>query len=196
MEPYGLFKLMNFPATPFTISPGDSRVVTVRFQPTQLGLYFPSLKISSNDPDENPISVTLMGTAVETDVIVTPRSINFGNVCVGSNSEQTITVLNDGTADVVIGTIGKPSSPFSRIGGTCSDGSTLAPRGSCTIIVGLGPTSTEPFYSSMLITSINHAGKSWFVDLRRTGVVPDITIDETTLNLVMFYLEVRWKKQS
>ncbi len=48
-------------AAPFTISPGDSHEVTISMSPTTEGAKSASLQIVSNDPDENPIEVSLTG---------------------------------------------------------------------------------------------------------------------------------------
>ncbi|MGH7772091.1 MAG: choice-of-anchor D domain-containing protein [Candidatus Binatia bacterium] len=47
---------------PFTLLPGETRIVTVRFAPTSPGAKSATLRFISNDPDENPKDVPLSGT--------------------------------------------------------------------------------------------------------------------------------------
>ena len=47
----------------FTVSPGGSHTITVRFAPTSIGDKSASLRIDSDDPDEDPLYVSLSGTA-------------------------------------------------------------------------------------------------------------------------------------
>ena len=75
---------------------------------------------------------------------VTGGPLAFGNVAVGTTSApQTLTLHNDGTANLVIASI-TVTPPFSRpvgtTGGTCA--ATLTPASSCTINVVFSPTAT------------------------------------------------------
>ncbi len=85
-------------------------------------------------------------------ITVTPITVIFGNVNVGSNPERYITVRNDGSANLIIGTITNPFSPFSIVSDNCSD-KTLSQFASCTIIVGFSPIFTGTFNSTFNIPS-------------------------------------------
>ena len=50
----------------FSLAPGTSRTVTVRFAPTSAGAKSATLRFTSDDPDENLKDVPLSGTGVET----------------------------------------------------------------------------------------------------------------------------------
>lgn len=90
------FKALS-PATPFTVDAAENRQVSVRFYPDAAGSYNTTMKIYSNDPDESPASVTLLGNCsnVPTGVIdLSHIAHNFGSVLVGETSavwELTIT---------------------------------------------------------------------------------------------------------
>lgn len=47
---------------PFTLAPGTTRNMVVRFSPAAVGAKSASLNLTSNDPDENPVTVALSGT--------------------------------------------------------------------------------------------------------------------------------------
>lgn len=55
-----MFMLVTSP--PSTLAGGSNSIFTVRFTPTSLGTKTATLSIASNDPDENPFTITLTGT--------------------------------------------------------------------------------------------------------------------------------------
>ncbi len=70
-----------------------------------------------------------------------PTSIDFGNVSAGKTSEKKITVKNMGGVPLTLDAIGSVSSPFVRSGGTCTDGKTLVPNATCTLLIEFVPTA-------------------------------------------------------
>jgi uncharacterized repeat protein (TIGR03803 family) len=63
----GEFSLVSSP--PGTLAAGASAAFTVRFSPTSPGAKSATLSISSNDPDENPFTLTLAGSGASQPVI-------------------------------------------------------------------------------------------------------------------------------
>jgi len=131
-----------------TLAPTESCTITVDFTPVLAQVYNADMLIPSNDPDSPSVTVTLAGTgtaATVPDITVTDTvapaddlSVDFGDVMVSNSLEQTVTVTNDGTGDLVIGTVGPVSAPFSISSDLCG-GQTLVPAGSCTIDVAYTP---------------------------------------------------------
>lgn len=74
---------------------------------------------------------------------VVANSVNFGNVPVNSTSAVAdIEVTNIAAANITLNTITVPS-PFRLVaGGTCANGSVLAPNASCTLKVDFAPSQT------------------------------------------------------
>ena len=73
-------------------------------------------------------------------ISVSPTSVNFGNVNVGSTSEKTVTIRNKGKSDLVISSIniaGANASDFSQT----NDCTTIPIGNSCTVTVTFVPTS-------------------------------------------------------
>lgn len=58
----GSFSIVTQPSA--TVFPGGSTTFTLRFTPGSVGLKTASLSIASNDPDENPYTLTLTGTGL------------------------------------------------------------------------------------------------------------------------------------
>ena len=102
------------------------------------------------------------------DISVTPNPVPFGNVNVGDTSDQSITVGNSGTANLVIGTITNPAAPFSKQTDNCS-GQTLAPGGTCTVTYRFAPTTSGNFSSNSNIPSNDPDEKPVTVTLNGTG---------------------------
>jgi hypothetical protein len=103
------------------------------------------------------VAVGEYGTILQSDpatpkISVTPTSLDFGEVNLGSTSDKIVTVRNDGIANLIIGNITSPSVPFRKIADNCS-GQTFAPGASCTITYEFAPTSTGSFSSNSNIPS-------------------------------------------
>ena len=145
-----------------TLAPGTSCDCTVTFAPSSPGPFNSSFSIPSNDPDENPATVTLSGIATpvpQPDITVTDNKgtaddldVPFGNVTEGETVDAAVTITNDGSANLIIGTITAPLAPFSVNDAACS-GQTLAPGTSCDCTVTFAPSSPGPFNSSFSIPS-------------------------------------------
>ncbi len=101
-------------------------------------------------------------------VSLTPTSLNFGTVTVGSTSTpQTVTLKNTGTATLTLNSIAT-SGDYAQ-SNVC--GSSLAPGASCTISVTFTPTTTGT-RSGALTVSDNAPGSPHTVSLTGTGGSP------------------------
>jgi hypothetical protein len=81
---------------------------------------------------------------------VSPTSLAFGNVVVGSNSaNQTLTLTNTGNVNLT-GIVVTVTAPFNRNGGTC--GATLNAGANCTVLVRFSPTATGAANGTVTIT--------------------------------------------
>lgn len=85
-------------------------------------------------------------------ITVFPTSVDFSDVIIGTGAERTVTIQNSGNANLVIGTITSPSSPFEIIGDDCS-GKTLPFGTKCTFTIRFSPISAGLFNSSINIPS-------------------------------------------
>ncbi|RPH94752.1 choice-of-anchor D domain-containing protein [candidate division KSB1 bacterium] len=76
------FDLLDPSVFPLSISPAASRVFTIQFDPPAAGNFTDTLRIHSNDPDENPVRITLQGIGWpdEGDVDPHPVAVDFGYV--------------------------------------------------------------------------------------------------------------------
>ena len=96
------FDLMEPLTFPVTVNPEASAVFTVRFNPPAAGDFPDTLRIYSNDPDEDPYLLTVHGTGLadEGDVDPQPPAIEFGPVRIASpllSTSRTLQLHNAGT---------------------------------------------------------------------------------------------------
>ncbi|MDA8412574.1 MAG: choice-of-anchor D domain-containing protein [Desulfobacteraceae bacterium] len=112
-------------------------------------------------------------------ISVTPVSISFNNVYVNKiSSSQTITIRNNGTGSLVIGTIaltGLNPSEFAITTDGCS-GQTLATSANCIIEAKFSPTTTGTKNATVSIPSNDPVTPSFSVSLNGTGILPTLTI--------------------
>jgi hypothetical protein len=101
--------------------------------------------------------------------------IPFSDVNAGMFADETVTVTNDGNADLDVGQINQPAAPFSVLSDTCSN-QTLTPAADCTLTVRFEPNATGVFNSSFDIPSNDPDENPVTVDVDGTGVAPAITV--------------------
>ena len=110
----------------FTIPGGStSHSITMKFSPTSEGMKFATLRITSNDPDESPLDVPLTGTGIDAspdrpDIVISPTTLNFGNVCVSEDSVLNVSVSNEGSGDLIVSAtdiVGTNADQFSFVNG-------------------------------------------------------------------------------
>ncbi|MCG3157329.1 MAG: hypothetical protein DKINENOH_03961 [bacterium] len=98
----GAFSLVGPPATPFTLQPGGTQDVTVRFTAAlPLGPRTGTFKIDNNSDNASPTkNVSLSGNVVEVicDLSVDPISHNFGSVVIGNSRDKTFVLSNAANA--------------------------------------------------------------------------------------------------
>ena len=165
-----------------TLAPAANCTLTVQFAPNATSPFSDSFDIPSNDPDTPSVTVTVDGTGTGVpvpDIAVTDSvapdndlEVPFGDVRENTSSDQTVTVTNNGTADLVIGTVAftdNLAAPFSIQNDTCSD-TTLAQSESCTITVQFAPTALVASNDTFDIPSDDPDTPSVTVAVSGTGV--------------------------
>jgi hypothetical protein len=125
--------------------------------------------------------------ASEPDITVTDdkgttndQQVPFGNVTENESADATVTITNDGTENLNIGTITDPSAPFS-INATACSSQTLTPGQSCNCTVTFAPTATGTFNDSFDIPSNDPDENPVTVSVSGTGTAapaPDITVTD------------------
>ncbi len=179
----GLFTISSGNISGNTLIPGASANISLVFHPTAADAQSANLTIPSNDPDENPVVVTMSGNGIVPDIAVNPQSIGFGDVLLGTTSApQTVTVTNQGTANLTIGTLAINNSQFTIFSGNIS-GNTLIPGASANISLVFHPTAEGAQSADLTIPSNDPAHSTVVITLTGNGKTePDITVAPTSLD--------------
>jgi hypothetical protein len=128
------------------------------------------MSISFNDLKKTTMNVKLSGQAPPPKISVSPHSVNFGSVAVGTTSAtKVVTIRNTGLSDLTINEItftGTNASEFTHT----SDCTTVAKGGSCTITIALSPTLADIKTATMSISSSDPKKSSVNVKLKGKGI--------------------------
>jgi hypothetical protein len=92
-----------------TITPGGNCTVSVTFSPQSVGTFTDTLRITSDDPDEPTVDVSLTGNGVNVlppDIrVFPPLAIDFGRVEVEDGRGWVVTIYNEGSTDLAVSNI-------------------------------------------------------------------------------------------
>jgi hypothetical protein len=162
------FSLLS-PALPVTIAPGQNTTLTVKFTPNASGTFSAVATINSNASNTvSNIALSGTGTASATGTLaLNPTSKAFGSVTVGNNSQQTVTVTNNGSASVDISNVSVSGTGF-QIGGITMP-VTLAATQSTTFTVTFAPQTAASDSGTVTVAS-NASNPSLTMGVTGTGV--------------------------
>nr|HQV33022.1 choice-of-anchor D domain-containing protein [Calditrichia bacterium] len=170
----------------YTLSPGQTRDVTIALNPAEVGRLNASLALNTNDPDELTFLVPLNGTITPIpvpDIAATPASVDFGTILLDSSAVRTVTLSNVGTADLNITAVNlSGAAAFSLESG--GDPVTLAPGASTDLTVRFLPLAEGPVSGSLEVLSDDPDEASLLVPLAGTGMArpeADIQVSATAL---------------
>jgi hypothetical protein len=126
----------------FTLLPGDQYYIDVIFKPKSEGYKTSILQLICNDPDENPYDIMLFGNGIsinEPEIVVNPLYIDFDN-SLGFISSDTITVINEGTANLIVDSVVIFQKGYEYF----------------SIISGAGPFILKPFEKQYIVVQYTH----------------------------------------
>ncbi len=114
------------------------------------------LSFSSNDPDENPKNISLLGIGVAKppDISVSPAPCHFENIPLGSSSEQPILIYNKGGSELKVFTtsiIGTHKDQFSIKNGAAPF--SVVPDLTHTLLILFEPSSQSDKNAALRISS-------------------------------------------
>ena len=164
------------------ISPSNGSVnqtVYVRFSPTAAQSYSGNVSNESSGLTRN---VSVSGTGVVPDLSVSPASLSFGNVQVGTNSTQSYTVTGSNlTSNVSISAPNGYQVSTSSGSGFQSSISISPSNGSInqTVYVRFSPTAAQSYSGNV---SNESSGLTRNVSVNGTGIVPELSVSPTSLS--------------
>lgn len=168
-----------------SVAAAGSCTIAVVFRPQAAGASTGTLTITHN-ASGSPGTVSLSGSgSAAAPPTVTPASMSFGSVAVGSRgSAQTATVSNPGSQAVTLGTISVGNAQFVISGGTCASGASLAAGGSCSLLVNFAPTSAGAASSTLSIpTSASATALAIALSGTATAALPVAQLSPASLSL-------------
>lgn len=176
-----------------SLAPQGSTTFTARFTPTAGGNRSTTLRVASNDADENPFDINLVGSAfvpvpeiqvshpANTALTDGQGSLPFGKVVVKkSSAPKQITILNSGTAPLTglaLSVAGTHAADFKATGLTAS---TLAPGQSATFNIAFQPSARGARTAVVRVASNDADENPFDITVSGTGVLPlpEIAIEQ------------------
>jgi hypothetical protein len=159
-------------AFPLTLSPQQTARLEMKFAPTAKGATTGALTISSNSSTNATATISISGMGISTTettpmLTVSPGSLSFGDVMVGSSSTLPVTLASTGTAPVTI-----DSDTLTGTGLTVSGATfplTLSPQQTASLKVKFAPVSKGVVSGVLTINSNSSTNAMTTVNLSGTG---------------------------
>lgn len=153
-----------------SIPVGQTATAQVQFAPQSAAAAAGSLTVTS-DASNSPLTVSLTGSGVAATHLlgVTPTSVSFGSVNIGSSGSSSVTLKNNGNSDVTISSVAVTGAGFSTSGMTA--GTILTPSQSVALDIAFTPAAAGSITGSVSIGS-NATNSPATVSLSGTGVQP------------------------
>jgi hypothetical protein len=167
------------PSTPITFTPGQSENFTVTFKSTGTGLESGNISITIGDLAPQLVA-SATATGVAASMGVSPGSVSFGNVHVGTPATQTIQLTNGGSASGTINSISATGTGFSVSG--LSTPQTLNPGQSVTFTAEFKPPSSGADSGSISIAT-SSSSSPMDVSLSGTGVTSTYILTPSATSL-------------
>ena len=125
------------------IPAGGSVTQALRFSPTATGTFSGTLRLTPNTT-QGTITVPLSGSGVATAgrLVLTPSTLNFSSIRVGSSATLSFVLSNTGGSPVTITSVQLPGAPFRALQPAIAAGMVIQAGQSVTQVVEFAPTRT------------------------------------------------------
>ncbi|MFB6243245.1 MAG: choice-of-anchor D domain-containing protein, partial [Halobaculum sp.] len=160
--------------------PGQTRTVTVAFDPAAAGELSGNLTVVSNDPDGNE-TVSLTGIGNVSNVSLGSEQVTFGNTGVGSSSLGSLTLSNTGNETLVIQRATVTGGDTDAFAVVTADGIRVPPDTSQTVSVAFAPDSTGTRSATLTLETNDPDEPSVTVSLDGTGAEADIVSEPASV---------------
>ena len=164
------------------IVPSATCTIQVTVTPTAAGSISATMNLTDNATG-SPQTVAITGTAAGAAVSLSPATLSFGNVTVGSTVTLPVTVTNTGSASLSVTGISFTGTNASLFSHSSNCGSAaVAPNGTCTIQVTVTPTAAGSFSTTLNLTD-NATGSPQTLAITGTGVLePAVSLSPASLS--------------
>ncbi len=165
-----------------SVAAGANCAINVTFKPVTPGTATATLNVVDN-ASANPQSVSLSGTGAAAAVSLSPASLSFGSLALGTvSAAQTIILINSGNAALSIAGLAVSGANAGNFIETNNCGGSLAAGANCTINVTFTPSAIGAAAATLNISD-NVSGSPQTVSLSGTGAstAPVITVSPVSL---------------
>jgi photosystem II stability/assembly factor-like uncharacterized protein len=177
-----VFSLSETP--PFVIPIDSTRIASIRFQPQANGLHSGTVVIESNDFDDYPPRINLIGRGITSArIAVNPPSLGFGDVLLDTTHTLLLTVSNTGNSTLVVSGMSVNDPSFSIIGNPTFS---LPPGANHDVDIQFRPTARGNLNATLSIASNDSANNPKMVPLSGRGVTPIVAVSSDTLRFAFF----------
>jgi hypothetical protein len=164
-----------------SLAAGASCTITVTFTPQTTGSLTGDVTLTDNATSKTQ-TVSLSGTGAYPTVKLTPSTLAFGSIAVGSSSSpMTSTLTNNGQVSLTITKVALSGANPGEYTETNTCIGTFAPNATCTITATFSPTKSGAQNASITITDNTSTGSSTLT-LTGTGAQPTATLTPSTYN--------------
>ncbi|MBI4870382.1 MAG: choice-of-anchor D domain-containing protein [Candidatus Riflebacteria bacterium] len=137
------------PTLPLTLAPRATRTVYVRYSPAALGASSGTLTFGSNALAPVP-TVAVSGRGIGAVAVVSPASLTFGTVPVGTSAERSLTVSNSGNVALSVASCSSNNSRFVLVSALPVS---VPAGGSQALTVRFTPLAAGPVSGALTLTS-------------------------------------------
>lgn len=184
------FSISSSPAA--SVAASDSTTFTVRFTPSAAGYRYATLRVASNDADENPFDIYIVGSAfagVPEIAVEQPAGFNlvdgaasvaFGSVTVNSGASLVFTIRSTGTGSLTGVSAAVTGANAGDFVVTSAPATPVPPSSSTTFTVRFTPSGTGARAAALRIASNDADENPFDITLGGTGLpaTPEIAVEQ------------------
>ena len=159
---------------------GENRGLTITFSPTSAAPISTTLTIISNAPN-SPKVIPIRGT-VARPIIAVPDTLNFGEVQIHTVGTETLTIRNDGDADLRISSVTvEGDAEFQLVNFADGDSLVVLSGSSRWLTIQLTPSAIAEFTGKLTISSNDPNAPEKVITLTGSGKLPPRVVHEVSV---------------
>jgi len=166
---------------PSIIAAGTTGYVTVSFNPTSTGTFNDSLTIISDDATSPSGVIYLTGSGINSSLSISPSSVDFGDVPVGTTTNKVITLSNGGSASVSIFKYALTSA-YNAFAVVDSSKHTVAGHDSAHVTLSFHPIAAGPFTATLTLTTNDNSSPTRTINIVGRGTQGALSFSTAALN--------------
>ncbi len=184
------FSIEDGPASSFRLEPGETRTLTVVFEPDEPGTVTGTVEVISDAVNESTLMLSLNATgqaAPEPQIGQLPDRFDFRDVDIGQQARRELVIENTGSAPLTVDAIDITEGAASgfRVENVPNLRQAIPPGNRITVDVVFAPTGDGPVTGTLAISSDDPNAPSLSIPLQGTGTVPlvaRIQVEPTNLD--------------